>query len=241
MILDKMEAFKALDHYDIHVARSKYIDSAEDAVAFAERRNARDPRFMPIVLRAAAATTEGHAKLAAEKRLDTVEAVRQAYEEMIRQLGTSDRRILGQTATEPGTDIMISGETNEALGKTIALHSATHAVQRMAPLDASGAEALVQNFEGYHHHGSREQVRRMLEHLLIKISKFFEETAVTQFQLDVRLHGNSYTVLDASMTGQLHLKERLETHARDEQVDPRAHGRKGDEFHPAPPAGSRRL
>jgi hypothetical protein len=46
MIVDTMEAFKALEHFGIHVARSKYVDSAEDAIAFAERRSARDPRLV---------------------------------------------------------------------------------------------------------------------------------------------------------------------------------------------------
>lgn len=200
MIIDKMDTLKALDHYDIRVARTKVVDSAEDAIAFSERRNARDPRLMPIVLRPVSAAAQGHAKSAAEKPLTTEEAIREAYDRMVREAGTTYQHILAQEATEHGTDITISGATDDALGKTIALHSATHAIQHMIPLDAGGAETLVRNFEGFHHHGSREKTRLMLEHLLVKVSKLFEETPVTAFQLDVRLHENSYTVIDASMT-----------------------------------------
>lgn len=212
MIIDTIEGFKALKHYGIHVARSKFVDSAQDAVAFAERRTAKDPRFMPIVLRGAGSP------------LHTEDAVRKAYDRLV-QAGAHGN-ILAQTVTDPGTDITIAGRTEETEGKIIALRSATHGVERMIPLDSGGAEMLVLNFQGYHHHGSSERGRRMLEHLLIRVSTFFEHSGVTEFQLAVRLHENSYTVLDASMTSPkpLHLKARL---------DPRAHDRKGDDYRPA--------
>lgn len=226
MIIDKLEAFKALEHYDIRVARSKYVDSAEDAIAFAERRDARDPRLVPIVLRVPSEGIERRAVLAAEKRLGTEEAIRRAYQALVARVGTNGTRIVAQTATEPGSDLVISGRTDDALGKTIAVNSADHTVERMIPLDTAGAEALALHFEGHHHHGSREQVRRMLEHLLGKVSTLFEQTPVTRFSLAVRLHANEYTVLDASLTSPkaLHLKERLAAHA---------HDRKGDDFHAA--------
>lgn len=214
MLIDKMDAFKALDHYEIRVARSKYVDSAEDAIAFAERRNAPDPRLVPITLRTPAGASERH--------LESEESIRSAYDRLFAKSG----RLMAQVAVEPGTDIVISGEVDEKVGKTITVQSSTHSVRQMVPIDPRAAETLVRNFQGYHHQGSREQARRMLEHLFEKLSKFFEETPVTRFVLDVRLHENSYTVMDAEMTSPhpLHLKERL---------DPRAHDRKGDEFHPA--------
>lgn len=211
MNVDKMEAFAALEHYDIRVARSKYVDSAEDAVAFAERRNAPDPRLVPIVLRPS------------DTPLETVEAIRQAYD--VRRRASAEP-ILAQVAVPPGTDIYISGKSDNALGKTMTLHSASHAVQRSVPLGPEGAQVLATGYEGYGHHGLRESARRMLEHLLLHVSDFFEESGVDEFRLDVRLHENEYTVFDASMTAHkaLHVKHRL---------DPRAHDRKGDEYHPA--------
>jgi len=225
MIFDTIDSFKALKHYGIRVARSAFVDSAEDAIAFAERRNARDPRFMPIVLRSIVPGAPGNAESApAEAPLRTEPAIRQAYGHLV-QVGTNGK-ILAQAVTDPGTDITIVGRTKEALGKAIALHSATHSIERMIPLDPAGAEVLALNFQGYHHRGSSEKARRMLEHLLVRVSAFFETSGVTDFRLMVRTHENSYTVLDASMTSPkgLHFKERL---------DPRAHDRKGDEYHPA--------
>ncbi|MHB8147781.1 MAG: hypothetical protein ACYDGM_11060 [Vulcanimicrobiaceae bacterium] len=215
MDIDMMEAFAALEHYDIRVARSKYVDSAEDAVAFAERRNAPDPRFVPIVLRGG--------KEPSHTPLDTVEAVREAYDAMRRH---SAGRILAQVFSGPGTDIVIFGKADASLGKTIGVHSATHTVQQAVPLGEDGAKVLASDYEGYGHHGSRESARRMLEHLLVRISDLFTETEVREFRLDVRLHENEYTVFDASMTSlkALHIKPRL---------DKRAHDRKGDEYRPA--------
>lgn len=225
MNVDTIAAFEALEHYDVRVARTRYVDSAEAAIAFAQRRDARDPRSVPIVLRVSSTKPLDRETLAAEHPLETEAAIRRAYERIAREAGTA--RVLAQAATPAGTDVVISGETDTDLGKkTIVLESATHGVRRMIPLGSEGAEVLANHFEGYGHHGSREQVRRMLAHLLEKVSAFFEETPVTAFQLAVRLHENEYTVRDAAMTSStpLHLRRRL---------DSRAHDRKGDEFHPA--------
>lgn len=226
MILDKMESFALLKHYEIRAVRAKHVDSAEDAIAFAERRNAPDPRFLPIVLHANEPEAEPSIPAAGEHPLKTEEAIRHAYAELVHRVGAGERRIWAHEAVEPGSEIAISGRTDEAKGKVVSLQSATHSVERMLPINAAAAEALAENFEGYHHRGSREQTRRMIEYLLERVSELFEQTPITAFRLTMRLHENSYTVLDASMTSPkaVHLRPRL---------DPRAHDRKGDDFHPA--------
>ena len=226
MTIDVIEAFKVLTHYGIHVARSKVVDSAEDAIAFAERRTAKDPRFIPIVLRRiGSGEASGDANLAvAGAALHTEDAIRQAYATLT--AAGADEKILAQTATDPGTDITIAGRTDDTLGKVIALSNATHSVDHMIPLGAAGAEVLALNSQGFHHHGASEKARRMLEHLLIRASALFEKTPVTAFRLAVRLHENSYTVMNASMTSPkaLHLKVRLDRHAQD---------KRGEGYHPS--------
>jgi hypothetical protein len=192
MNIETIEAFKALKHYGIHAARSKIVDSAEDAIAFAERRDARDPRFMPIVLRSSA--PGGGPEPSA---LQTENAIRHTYEHLVQ---SAVGKILAQEATEAGTDIAIAGRTDASDGKIIALQSAVNGVERMVPLDSAGAEFLASNFQGHHHHGTSEKARRMLEHLLLRTSAFFEHSGASQFRLTVRLHENSYTVIDASIT-----------------------------------------
>jgi hypothetical protein len=211
--MNTIESLNALKHYGIHTARTKIVDSPEDAIAFAERRNAPDPRFMPIVL-------FGSASGIASSALSTEDAIRRAYEYLAQ--GAAPPKIVAQEVTEAGTQIAISGSTDADEKKTLALQGA----ERMMPLDTAGAEWLASNYQRHHHHGKSEKARHMLEHLLLSASEFFEESGVSAFQMTVRLHENSYTVLGASMTAPraLHLKERLARHA---------HDRKGADYHPA--------
>lgn len=225
MIIDTIEALELLKDHDIRTARSKFVDSPEDAIAFAERRAAPDPRFMAIVLRRAAPAPNGGVDAEPmPKALHSEDAIRRAYAELA--AGLEPGTILAQEAVDPGTPIAISGRTDPGKGKTLTLYSARHGVERMVPLDEAGAAVLASNFQAHQHHGHDERVRRMVEHLLLRVSAFFERSAVTDLHLAVRLHENGYTVLDATMQSPtaLHAKHRL---------DPRAHDRKGDDYHPA--------
>jgi hypothetical protein len=222
MKIDLTEAFEALDRYGVRVARSEIVDSAEGAIAFAERRNAEDPRFLPILL--IALPSDGEPSQTSGP-LESEAAVRAAYERAV-GTGTQQRRVLAQTVTASGSDIVIRGSTNATLGKTLAVDGGAHQVQRMVPLGSGGAQAMAQDFEGYGHHGSREQTRRMLEHLLLRLSTFFEESGASQFELRVRLHENGYTVTNAAVSAPSAL-------AYTKRLDARAHDRWGDEYHPA--------
>jgi hypothetical protein len=156
--------------------------------------------------------------------LETEHAIRRAFEYFAR-LG-STQKVLAQEVVGSGTDITITGRTDPNDGTLIALRGAKHRAERMMPLGDAGAEFLATNFQAHHHHGADDKARRMLEHLLLRVSAFFEHSGVSDFSLRVRLHENSYTVLDAVMNAPkaLHLKERLDAHA---------HDRKAADYHPA--------
>ncbi|HEY9085865.1 MAG TPA: hypothetical protein VIN40_08050 [Candidatus Tyrphobacter sp.] len=188
MTLDTVETFEILKRYGIRVARSKVVDSPEGAIAFAERRTDKDPRFMPIVFPPD------------QTPLHTEEAIRQAYERLARSRAGA---ILAQAMTEPGTDITI-------LRRADAAHSPITSLET----------------HGNRHLESSEKVRRMLDHLSLKVGEAFDDAGATELRVLVRLHGNAYTVLDGAMTvpREPHLKKRL---------DPRAHDRMGDDYHPA--------
>ncbi len=127
--------------------------------------------------------------------------------------------------TPEGTDVRIAGRTDSGGGKTLAIGDASLGIERMLPLDAAGAQFLAENTQAHHHRGASEARRRMLEHLYLRISDFFEQAGISDFNLTARLHENSYTVVEAWMTAPapIHLKERLSPHARD---------RKGADYHP---------
>lgn len=105
MTLDTLEAFEALRRHDIRVARARYVDSPEDALAFAERRNAADPRFLPIVLRVAG---RGSGNMETPRVLVDPDAVRQEFVAL--RIDRSGR-ILAQAASPAGTDVVMRGAT----------------------------------------------------------------------------------------------------------------------------------
>jgi len=228
MIIDRIDALEALAHYDIRVARSKYVDSADDALAFAARRTAPDQRLLPIRLYGAfPGVALGSTPAFSESPFTDRESIEDAYRRLAPKVAAAGGRVVVQDAVPPGTEVAIEGSVDQALEKVIAVRSQTHRVEQMAPLDSAGAATLAANFEAHHHHGSREHVRRMLEHLLLKVSRFFEESAIERFELDpVRLHENTYAVLDAIVVGSrpLHVKHD-ESDARDRKGHYRPSGR----------------
>jgi hypothetical protein len=218
MILDKVDGFDALAHYGIHVARSEYVDSPEGAIAFAARRTATDARMVPIVLWTVEAGVGAPGRRSAVSgSLEGVQAIRQAYAALAANLDLEQARVLAQEAVDAGTDIAIRGHVDRG-HKVVVLGTVQHGAEHPIPLDGAAAETLVLNFRPYHHHGASEKNRRMLEHLLLRVSEFFANDDVERFELDpVRVHENTYAVLDASITARrpLHIAERLSHHARD--------------------------
>jgi hypothetical protein len=210
LIIDKIDGLHVLEHYGIRAVRAKYVDSAEDAIAFA-RRDAEDDSQIPIELRI---VNEGKRPLTGRgmthaKLLGNV-AIRRAYAELETRIERFGGRVVAANAPGEGTDIAITGRSDEALGKCVTVRSAVHCVQRMVPIDEGGAEALARNFHG---------PPRLLEHLLLRVSTFFDDSGVESFDLDpVRISENGYTVLDATIRSRapLHRKARLqrEEHAR---------------------------
>lgn len=216
MIIDRIDALSVLDHYGVRVVRAKHVDSAEDAIAFATRRDARDAREVPILLRASDRS---------EGPLHDARAIRAAYERLRESADPSAVRIDAVEDVGPGTDLTITGRTAGGT-RYLALGTGEHRVERMLPLDAAGAEILAEHYRPYHHRG-HERERRMLEHLLLRISDLVAELEIDAIELDpVRLHENAYTVLRAAISApeHLHLKERLARHALD---------RKSYDYHPS--------
>ena len=218
MTSDTPAVLEALAHYDVRVARTALVDSAEGAIAFAQRREAADHRLVPIVLFDA---THPLSK-AQWTALEDEGTIRETFDRL-RSGGA--QQIVAQIAEPLGETLTIRGERRESAGRIISLASATHVVERTIPLGELGAQEMASNYEGYGHHGHRESQRRMIAHLLERASRFFEESELTAMRIVVRLHENDYTTIDASCTPPpKHLHERL-AH--------RAHDRKGDDYHPA--------
>jgi len=220
MIVDRIDLFEALAQHEIRVARSAYADSAADALAFAARRTAPDARLVPIRLQAAFPGVALKSTPAfSESPYTDPQSIEDAYERLAGKTAAADGRVLVQVATEPGTDIGIECRIDAALGKVIAIHGAAHGAPQLLPLGSAGAAALAGSIQGRNHHLARAHVQRMLEHLLIRVAGFYEESGMDRLEIDpVRLHGNGYTVLDAIAVSQHALRvKHIEAGERDKK------------------------
>jgi len=96
----------------------------------------------------------------------------------------------------------------------------------MVPLGPESTEVIVNHYLGDGHRGAREHIRRLLNHLLKRVSVLFEEQPISDLSIGVCLHENSYTVTDASFVTPhaLHIPKKLDAHA---------HDRRSEEYRPA--------
>jgi hypothetical protein len=217
--LDKIEVFHLLEQHGIRVARSAYVDSPEDAIAFSSRRTAADERMVPIVLRLVP-TGQPPREIphAVAAPLPDEGTIRAAYEALTAGVDLTHQHILAQEFIEAGTDLAVEGRSAANERKLIALRVGGESAEAQLPLDPAAAEGLVTNLRPFHHRGAGEKQRRMVEHLLLNVSDFFANADVESFSLaPLRVHENTYSLIDASVVARrpLHVKERLGRHAHD--------------------------
>ena len=175
MTVDKMRIFTALQRFDVRTARSAFVDSPEQAIAFATRRNAADDRAIAIVLRAVPAVDSKAGSPGPPVRGD--EAVRAAYTALRAEL-PEETKILAQDALPRGTDIVVLGEAAPGGQTTVEMLGLGHSAR-------SGSV----------------HATRMLEHLEQRLANLMAKAHLRRLELDVRLHDNSYTVTDATAQG----------------------------------------
>jgi hypothetical protein len=217
MTIDYLEALALLEHAGIRVVRAKYVDSAQDAVAFATRREARDPRIVPIVLNGAPhEVSKPRHRPAADDALHSSAAIQDAYERL--SSATPGQRVLAQEYVTGGTDVALAYGINDSGHEFIALRSGDHSTEQLLPIDETAARALAEHMLAHDHRGRSEKSRRMIEHLILRVCGLLDEFPIEALELDpVRLHENTYTVLGAAIAAPSRLKveKRLPNHARD--------------------------
>jgi hypothetical protein len=222
MTIDYIEALGLLEHAGIRVVRAKYVDSAQDAVAFATRREARDPRILPIVLIGVLRDgAPAQRRAAADDVLHSAAAIQAAYERLAARTETLAPRVLAQEYIAGGTDVTLAYKTNDSGQEYLELGSGEHTTEQLLPIDETGARVLVEHMLAHDHRGRSEKSRRMLEHLVLRVCGLLDEFPIDTLELDpVRLHENSYTVLGATLTApsRLHVEKRLPNHARDRKA-----------------------
>ena len=213
MIFETIDALELLREHGIRVVRSRYVDSAQDAVFFAEHR--------PISLRT---VSNGHAPTTAtaETDLRKSHAIRHAYERIAPLVEKSaNGHVLAQRSIESGTDIAIECRNDPKLGPIVEIRSGSHHAHRLAPVDELQAEAMLNEFHAKHGIAPAEKATRMLAHLLLRVCAVFAEAAIERVTLDpIRLHDSTYDVISASVEARhpIALNRRLGKHAHDRRA-----------------------
>jgi hypothetical protein len=211
MIIDTLETLELLRERGIHVARTRYVDSAEDAVFFSERQ--------AIELRVIASGSE--APDIVETKLKGDDTIRHAYDRVAPHAkALTTGHVLAQLQVANGTDIAIEGRNDPKLGRIIELRCGAHHVHRLHPLTEDLAESMLSDFHSKRGIAANEKATRMLVHLLERISSVYEDEAIERVLLDpIRLHDNSYHVLNATIASKrsLSLHKRLARDAHDKK------------------------
>jgi hypothetical protein len=192
MIVDTLTVLDLLRERGVRVARSRYVATAKDAVAFGARG--------PIGLRLVPGWY-GSDRPIAINDLTTSEMVRRAYDRLAAQAAKfSEGQILAQRMVDPGTDVTIRCRADAALGRTVEVRSGVHRVQGIAPIDARQAQALLTDALARAHIAFDPGAIHVLALLLVRVCAIFVSTASSRLTLDpVRLHDDTYDVIDATL------------------------------------------
>jgi len=192
MIVDTLTVLDLLRERGVRVARSRYVTSAKQAVAFAARG--------PIALRLVPALYASGSSIAIND-LTTSQMVRRAFERLASQAERfAGGQILAQRMVDPGTDIAIRCRADAALGRIVEVRNGVHRVQGAAPLDARAAQAVLTEFFERAHVALDPAAIRTLTRLMVQVCAIFVNTASSRLTLDpVRLHDDKYDVIGATL------------------------------------------
>jgi acyl-CoA synthetase (NDP forming) len=199
ILLDYMQAKKLLDKYGIRSVDSKYVSSAEDAVAFAKGRK--------IVLKlisekALHKSKVGLVKLGLEKKEDVLAA----YNDLVKR-GKKLRpyKMLAQKMADNGVEIIIGGNTDQQFGKFLLVGLGGIYVEtfkdvqlRLCPITKNDALNMLSELKSGRiitHNGVAEP---NVTALLLKVSKMLDENKkIAELDLNpVIVREDSYDVVD---------------------------------------------
>jgi hypothetical protein len=191
MIVDTLTVLDLLRERGVRVARSRYVTTAKQAVAFAARG--------PIALRL---VPEFHGAGSSVSINDlTTSQMRHAYDRLAaRAQKFAGGRILAQRMVDPGTDIAIRCRADAAQGRIVEVRNGVHRVVGVAPLDVRQAQAVLTEFFEQAHVAFDPAAVRTLALLMVRVCAIFVNTASSRLTLDpVRLHKDNYDVIDATL------------------------------------------
>lgn len=199
-MLDYMEAKKLLDKYGIHSVESKYVDSADDACAFAGGKKI----VMKLISdKAVHKMREGLVKLDLEEKAEITGAFRDLEKKGEQKY--KPYKILAQKMEQGGVETIIGGNTDPQFGKVILagmggiyVETFKDVEMKLCPVTKGDCENMLNDLKSgkvITHNGAST---KMLVSLLMKVSKMLiENKNVLELDLNpVMVKEDSYEVVD---------------------------------------------
>jgi hypothetical protein len=192
MIVDTLTVLDLLRERGVRVARSRYVTTAKQAVAFAARG--------PIALRLVPGSYGSGSSLTIND-LTTSQMVRHAYDRLAAQAEKfAGGQILAQRMVGPGIDIAIRCRADAVLGRIVEVRNGIHRAQGAAPLDACEAQAVLTEFFERAHLTYDPAAMRTLALLMVRVCAIFMNTASSRLTLDpIRVYADKYDVIGATL------------------------------------------
>jgi succinyl-CoA synthetase beta subunit len=196
-----MQARKLLERYGIDSVQSGYVKSAKEAVDFSAGKK--------IVLKAISdkALHKSKSGLVA-LNLCTPEEIATAYNAIAKRARKfAPFKILAQRMAGKGIEIIIGGNTDKQFGKLIMVglggiyvEAFKDVASRLCPISRYDARSMLLQLKSHNVIAPDSADERMLVGLLLKVSKLFEETKISELDLNpVIVHGGSYEAVDLRM------------------------------------------
>ncbi|MDE1870724.1 MAG: acetate--CoA ligase family protein [Candidatus Micrarchaeota archaeon] len=197
-LMDYEKARALLSRYGIKSAQAKYVNSAEDAIAFSGGE--------PIVLKAISqkALHKTKNKLVALDLCSKAE-ITNGYNVLVgRASGFKPYRILAQKMVGNGIEMIIGGKMDEQFGKMLLVGLGGIYVEvfkdfslRLCPITKRDAQSMLEQLKSMPVLAPNPQKAGMLVELLMKVSRMFESSEIKELDLNpIILHDDTYDVVD---------------------------------------------
>jgi succinyl-CoA synthetase beta subunit len=192
------KAHSMLKRYGIKSIESKYVNSADEAVRFAKKK--------PIVLKAISnralhKTKSGLIKL----DLETEHEIRAAYMNLEKKAARfKPYKILAQHMVKNGLEIIVGGKVDPQFGKLVLIGLGGIYVEtfkdfalRVCPIKKYDAIEMLNQLKSKKVIAPNEKSERMIEELLLKVSKMLEHNNISELDLNpLILHDGTYDAVD---------------------------------------------
>jgi succinyl-CoA synthetase beta subunit len=197
-LMEYSKANLLLKRYGIRSVDNKYVSSAQEAVQFAKGR--------PIVLKAISGKAMHKSKSGLiQLNLQSEDEIKKAFATLVKKANEfKPYKIQAQHMVKNGLEIIMGGNTDPQFGKLILIGLGGIYVEtfkdfalRVCPITARDARSMLKQLRSKSIIAPNPESEKMIEGLLLKVSKLFTENDMTELDLNpLILHDGTYDAVD---------------------------------------------